>query len=120
MTNVTFTLDAEETARDKVAVAGINFCSLWPTAKPVLQQLATIISSGIVKFAISTVITAGDAYCGPAADRLTSSGLQIPADISSETRAFIEGLSDVELTALAGIQKQQNLPVLKDFGGTVF
>jgi len=57
-------LDPCELARDKRAVAAINFCSLWPTAKPILQQLQNAISSPFVKGAIGIVLTAGDAYCG--------------------------------------------------------
>lgn len=49
---------------DSAAVAGTNFCSLWPAGKSALQALEGVVSSSIVRFAVSTVIAAGDAYCG--------------------------------------------------------
>jgi hypothetical protein len=44
------------------AAAGATFCSLWPTAKAVLQALQGVVG-GWIKIAIGIVIAAGDAAC---------------------------------------------------------
>jgi hypothetical protein len=53
---------------DSAAVSATNFCSLWPAGKSALQALQGVVSSSVVRFAISTVIAAGDAYCGSHSD----------------------------------------------------
>lgn len=90
MTHFSVQIDPREIAADKEAVAAINFCSLWPTALPILQQLAAVISSSIVKFAINTVISAGNAYCGKAAaSHLTKEGV-----LKQMQHSGIENLND--------------------------
>ena len=42
-----------------------------------------------------------------ASDRLAASGLDIPANTTPEMRAFMERLSDEELTTLSGIQRKE-------------
>jgi hypothetical protein len=124
MSTITFELDQRELAADKVAVAQINFCSVWPTAKPILQQLLTVVSSTIVKFAINTVIAAGNAYCGSSsgADRLARFGLSVPANAPPGAEAFLLQLSDAELTTLASVQRQARLSVntASDVGSGLF
>jgi len=48
---------------DRAAVANINFCAVWPTARTVLQDVAAVIKNTLVIIAINTVIAACDAYC---------------------------------------------------------
>lgn len=54
-------------AADRKAVATTSFCSLWPAGRSALQALLGVISNPLVKAAISMVLSAGDAYCKPAA-----------------------------------------------------
>lgn len=96
---------------DRAAVAAIDFCSLWPTAKPILQQLAAVVKNPLVKIAIRTVIGAGDAYCGSAAtlaskatERLVKAGLKGLDHLSDEQIEALEGMSDSELKTLAKYQ----------------
>lgn len=121
MPSVALQLDPRELATDKAAAASVNFCSLWPTAKPILQQLATVISSSLVKFAINTVISAGDAYCGSSpSTRLAQFGITPPPNMPIATEEFLSTLSDQELQTLARIQQQaQQYPVPADFGNYV-
>lgn len=96
---------------DRAAVATINFCSVWPTAKPILQQLASVVKNSLVKIAIRTVIGAGDAYCGSASsltskatERLSRAGLKGLDHLSDEQIEALEGMSDSELKALVKYQ----------------
>lgn len=121
MPAIALQLDPRELAADKAAVSQINFCALWPTAKPILQQLAAVISSTIVKFAITTVISAGDAYCGSSSpSRLSQFGVTVPANTPGATLEFLSSLSDQELLTLGRIQQQaQAHPMPMDFGNYV-
>ena len=96
---------------DKAAVTAVNFCSLWPTAKPILQQLATVVKKPLVKVAIRTVIAAGDAYCGSTVsitstgtERLIKAGLQGLDHLSDDQIRALESMSDSELRALGKYQ----------------
>ncbi len=120
MTTVLMSLDPKELSSDTAAASGINFCSMWPTAKPILQQLAGVISSTMVKFAINTVISAGDAYCS-SGSRLEKFGITLPPSAPAATSQFLSGLSDQELQTLGGIvQQAQKTPVGTDVGTYVF
>lgn len=119
MNPVSLPLDARELAADKAAVAQINFCALWPTAKPILTQLASVVSSTMVKLAINTVIVAGDAYCGSSTSRLSKLGLTVPPNAPPGTEAFLNGLSNAELETLASIQRQaRSIPNSENDVGT--
>ena len=63
-TSITVAIPHSEFAVDTAAVSAINFCGLWASARPALVALQAIVSSSLVKFAITTVLAAGDAYCG--------------------------------------------------------
>lgn len=98
---------------DKAAAASINFCSLWGTAKPILEQLSTVITNFFVKAAIKTVIAAGDAYCGtgvslsaPSTLRLANAGLKGLDNLSSDQIEALEGMSDADLAAIAKYQSE--------------
>ena len=104
MTSVTAQLDTRELALDKQAASAINFCSLWPTAKPILQQLSSVISSSMVKFAITTVIAAGDAYCPSAPITKT--------DILSQLRN--KGINSLEDLADYGVNKASGSQIHMD------
>jgi hypothetical protein len=54
-------------AADRKAVAASSFCSLWPAGRAALQALLGAVSNPLVKATISAVLSAGDAYCKPAA-----------------------------------------------------
>ena len=117
MTSVHYAFDQNELAADRTAVANINFCSLWPTAKPILQQLASVISSSLVKFAINTVISAGDSYCSSGGNRLERFGISPPPKTPPATVAFLSNLSDNELHTLSAIvQQAKGTPVADDIG----
>ena len=113
---------------DKAAVAAVNFCSLWPTAKPILQQLATVVKNPLVKIAIRTVIAAGDAYCGsavtltnPASERLLKAGLKGLDYLSDDQITALEGMSDADLAAIAKYQSAVDANQLgEDVGSGLF
>lgn len=64
MVEIAATIASSEFEADRQAVAAVNFCSLWPAARPALQGLLGVVTNTFVKMAVSTVLAAGDAYCG--------------------------------------------------------
>ncbi|MEY4256901.1 MAG: hypothetical protein RLZZ141_2128 [Pseudomonadota bacterium] len=114
---------------DRAAVATINFCSVWPPVKPILQQLASVVKNPLVKIAIRTVIGAGDAYCGatkavtnPATERLMKLGLQGLDYLSDDQITALEGMSDADLSTLVQCQKaiDGNNLTSDEVGGCLF
>jgi hypothetical protein len=112
---------------DKAAVADAGFCSLWPTAVPILTTLAGLIRNPIAKIAIRTVIAAGNAYCGlsvsltsQATERLSLAGLKGLDNLSPAQLDALEGMSDSELHTLAKYQKAVNGATPQDFGHNFF
>ncbi len=113
---------------DKAAVGASNFCAVWPTAKAILQQLVSLISNPLAKIAISTVIGAGDGYCGssdsgssPVAQRLSAAGLQGLDKLSPNQIAALGGLSDSELGAFTKLQGTlQRITPMTDVGSGCF
>ncbi len=112
---------------DKAAVADAGFCSLWPTAVPILTTLAGLISNPIAKFAIKTVIAAGNTYCdssvsltSQATERLSKAGLEGFDNLSPAQLDALEGMSDSELHTLAKYQKAVNGVPPQDFGHNFF
>ncbi len=118
----------DEFQADRAAVGASSFCSLWSTAKPILQQLATLISNPLAKIAISTVIGAGDAYCSssdsvssPVTQRLSAAGLQGLDKLSPNQIAALGGLSDSELGTFTKLQGTlQRITPMTDVGTYVF
>jgi hypothetical protein len=80
-----------------------------------------VISSTIVKFAINTVISAGDAYCSSGGNRLERYGIAVPPKAPAAATEFLANLSDQELQTLSSIQQQaKGTPIADDVGTYVF
>jgi len=54
------TMNAKEISLHGTSNDHVNFCKLWPAAKPGLEALVLIIKNPIVKGAINLIINAGD------------------------------------------------------------
>ena len=88
---------AEFTA-DKAAVSATNFCTLWPAGKAALQALSGVVSNALVKFAINTVISAGDAYCGGSAQLADTADAAMSSEENTMTADTWIVHSDVIIT----------------------
>ena len=96
---------------DRNAVAGTSFCSLWPAGRSALEALIGVISNPFVKAAISMVLSAGDAYCKPAA-----AVAHAPADHASILEKFkASGVTSLDDLANQIAQKAHNPDELKDW-----
>jgi hypothetical protein len=105
MTDEIYNFDA-----DRKAVADTSFCSLWPAGRAALQALLGVVSNTLVKAAISMVLSAGDAYCKPAA------AVETATDHDSIMAKFkADGVNTLDDLANQIEQKAKNPEELKDW-----
>lgn len=88
MLTITSIVPENELAADKAAVASTSFCTLWPAGRQALVALTSVVNSTLVKFAINTVLAAGDAYCGK--PQVTAAGV-----LSQLKSAGVNSLDDL-------------------------